>query len=314
VPEATLPPTAVRLAGYQGDASILTAALRRLAQALDTSGWGLPVDFQADVTAAGEKATALFASLEGGARQLGYMASSYLAESVPALGVLDLPFSVSERSAALAALDGEAGALLREAVARDSGLHVLAFWDNGFRHVSNAVRPIRSPADCAGLVIRTLDNALYRAVLGAVGFHAISTDVKELVHAVETGAVQAQENPLTNLITFGLWRHHHHVSLTGHFFGVLLLVCPRAWHEHLAPAQRAALALAVADATALQRRLAAAQDTTALAELRSRGVEVLGPEQIDLPAMRAATEPLAARQRERLPAGLLHAYLPQARH
>jgi TRAP-type C4-dicarboxylate transport system substrate-binding protein len=302
----------VRLAGYQGDASILTAALRQLGQALDASGWGLPVTLEADVTAAGEKATALFASVERGERQIGYMASSYLAERVPALGVLDLPFSVSDRSAALAALDGDAGALLSEAVARDSGFHVLAFWDNGFRHVSNGVRPIRSPADCAGLVIRTLDSALYRAVLDALGFRAITTDVKDLVRAVESGAVQAQENPLTNLVSFGLWRHHRHVSLTGHFFGVLLLVCPMAWFERLTLPQRAALKRAVASATVTQRALAAAQDMSALAQLREHGVEVLGPGQIDLPAMRAATASLAAKQRRALPPDLLAAYLPES--
>ncbi len=68
----------------------------------------------------------------------------------------------------------------------------------------------------------------------------MTTDVKDLVRAVETGAVQAQENPLTNLISFGLWRHHRHVSLSGHCFGVLLLVCPRDWYESL-PAAAARL-------------------------------------------------------------------------
>ena len=138
-----------------------------------------------------------------------------------AVSVLDLPFSVQDRAAALAALDGHAGDLLRDAVARQSGFHVLAFWDNGFRHISNAVRPLRSPADCQGLVIRTLDSELYRQALGALGFKAITTDVKELVRVVQDGTVQAQENPLTNLLAFDLWKHHPHVSMSGHFFGVL---------------------------------------------------------------------------------------------
>ena len=300
----------VHLAGYQGAASILTAALRELAQALEDSDWGLPVAFESDVTARGEKATELFASLESGERQIGYMASSYLSGRVPELRVLDLPFTVSDRGAALRALDGTAGELLREAVARESGFQVLAFWDNGFRHISNAVRPIRSPADCAGLVIRTLDNADYRAMLDSLGFTAVTTDVKELVHAVRSGAVQAQENPLTNLISFGLWRHHPHVSLSGHFFGVLLLVCPRDWYEALEPPQRAALGRAVDRATATQRERAAGQDAAALDELLVRGVKVLGPEQIDLAAMHAATRAVSARQRSTLAPELLAAYLP----
>jgi TRAP-type transport system periplasmic protein len=302
----------VHFAGYQGEQSILTAALRALAVALGsdtTARWNLPVGLEADVTAKGEKATALFASLESGERQIGYMASSYLSARVPELAVLDLPFSVSDRAQALAALDGPAGTMLRQAVAAQTGLEVLAFWDNGFRHISNAVRPIRRPADCQGLRIRTLDSAQYRALLDALGFKALSIDVKDLVHAVQTGAVQAQENPLTNLLSFGLWRHHKHVSLTGHLFGVLLLVCPRAWLQGLQPAQRAALMQAVERATQQQRQAAAQEDARALAELQTLGVAVLQASELDRNALQAACAALSESQRRTLPTALVQAYL-----
>ena len=132
--------------------------------------------------------------------------------------------------------------------------------------------------------------------------------------AVRSGAVQAQENPLTNLINFGLWQHHPHVSLTGHCFGVLLLVCPRDWYAALPAAQRAALDAAVSLATAAQRERAAAQDRSALTQLQAHGVQVLAPDDIDLAAMRAATAPITARLRRELPAELLQAYLPQTVH
>jgi len=298
----------VHLAGYQGGASILTAALTTLARRLEHGSIGTP-HLLPDVTEAGESAASLFASLEKGERQIGYMASGYLSARVPELAVLDLPFSVQDRAAAFAALDGTAGTLLRQAVSRQSGLHVLAFWDNGFRHVSNAVRPIRTPADCQGLVIRTLDSALYRRTLDALGFEAITTDVKDLVRVVQDGTVQAQENPLTNLLTFELWRHHPHVSLTGHFFGVLLLVAPRAWYETLDAGQREELQAAVDEATRQQRRSAAAQDETALERLRGHGVQVLGPQAIDLQALRSATQAVRAQSLAGLPAALVHAYL-----
>jgi TRAP-type C4-dicarboxylate transport system substrate-binding protein len=298
----------VHLAGYQGGASILTAALATLARGLEPGGVGTP-SLLPDVTATGESAASLFASLEKGDRQIGYMASGYLSARVPELAVLDLPFSVQDRAAAFAALDGTAGTLLREAVSRQSGLHVLAFWDNGFRHVSNAVRPIRTPADCRGLVIRTLDSALYRRTLDALGFEAVTTDVKDLVRVVRDGTVQAQENPLTNLLTFELWRHHPHVSLTGHFFGVVLLVAPRAWYETLDAGQREELQAAVDEATRQQRRSAAAQDETALERLRGHGVQVLGPQAIDLQALRSATQAVRAQSLAGLPAALVHAYL-----
>jgi len=302
-------PPPLHLAGYQGGGSILTAALTALARRLDGGGVGTP-HLLTDVTTLGESAASLFASVERGERHIGYMASGYLSARVPELAVLDLPFSVQDRERALAALDAQAGEMLREAVARQSGFHVLAFWDNGFRHISNGVRPLRAPADCEGLVIRTLDSALYREALGAIGFQAITTDVKDLVRVVQDGTVQAQENPLTNLLSFELWQHHRHVSLTGHFFGVLLLVCPRAWHDSLSAAQREELQAAVREATALQRRSAAAQDATALQRLREHGVNVLEREAIDLPALREATAAVRRRYQQALPPALLRAYLP----
>jgi TRAP-type C4-dicarboxylate transport system substrate-binding protein len=233
---------------------------------------------------------------------------------VPALDVLDLPFAVADRAQALAALDGAAGQLLRQAVERATDLRVLAFWDNGFRHVSNALRPLRTPADCEGLVIRTLDSAAYRDALAALGFQPMTTDVKDLVRVVESGTVQAQENPLTNLLTFALWRHHPHVSLTGHFFGLLLLVCPRAWHEALDAAQLEALDAAVAEATRQQRAMARGQDDAALTALRGHGVRVLLPQDLDLPAMRAATAHASQRLRAGLPNELVQAYLVPTEH
>lgn len=298
----------MRLAGYQGETSILTAALRHLAGALRSAGAGLVTELEIDVTRSGERATDLLASIEEGQRQLAYLTSGYLSARVPELAVLDLPFSVADRAEALRSLDGEAGALLREAVARRTGLHVLGFWDNGFRHVSNAVRPLRTLADCEGLVIRTVDSEPHRALLNALGFRAVSTDVKDLVHAVQTGAVDAQENPLTNLLGFELWRQHRHVSLTGHLFGVLLVLCPRAWFDSLSPRRRGAVQRAVSEATALQRQLAASEDETALGRLRQHGVQVLAADQIDRDAMAAAAATVSARQRQALPAPLLRAY------
>lgn len=302
-------PSPLHLAGYQGGASILTAALTDLARRLDGSSVGTPY-LLTDVTTHGETATSLFDSVERGARQIGYMASGYLSARVPELAVLDLPFSVSDRNAALAALDGTAGDMLREAVTRQSGFHVLAFWDNGFRHISNAVRPLRAPEDCQGLVIRTLDSELYRRALGALGFEALTTDVKDLNRVVQDGTVQAQENPLTNLLGFDLWQHHPHVSLTGHFFGVLLLVCPRSWHAQLDPGQREQLQTAVNEVTARQRSAAAAQDATALARLRAHGVQVISSDSMNVAALREATASVRQRYLNSLPADLVRAYLP----
>jgi TRAP-type C4-dicarboxylate transport system substrate-binding protein len=222
------------------------------------------------------------------------MASGYLSGRVPALGALDLPYAAPDRARLFAALDGRAGAMLRAEVEGKTGLRLLGFWDNGLRHISNARRPLRAPGDCVGLVMRTLDSAIYQATMTAMGFRTVFIDVAGLRQAVASGAVDAQENPLTNLLGFGLQTTHRFVSLTGHIQGVGLLACHGAWYDTLPVRERAALLEAAGGATALQRRLAAAEDARCLAELAGQGVVVLGQGEIDLAGFRAACAPVAA--------------------
>jgi C4-dicarboxylate-binding protein DctP len=136
--------------------------------------------------------------------------------------------------------------------------------------------------------IRTLDNAMYQRVLGAMGFTPVVIDVKDLVRAVETQEVDAQENPLTNTMNFGLHHTHKHLSLTSHFHGVALLLANRTWFEALAPARQSALLAASAKATAAQRQFAIAEEALCLEQFRRDGVAVVSAEEIDVAAFRAA--------------------------
>ena len=155
------------------------------------------------------------------------------------------------------------------------------------RHISNRLRPIRHPGDCRGMRIRTLDNAMYQRMLAAVGFTPVVIDVRDLVRAVEAHEVDAQENPLTNTVNFGLHRTHRHLSLTSHFHGVALLLANRTWFEGLAPAIQSAVLAAAADAAAAQRQWAIDEDAVCLERLRREGVAIVPAEEIDFAAFRA---------------------------
>ena len=301
--------TTIALAGYQGAGSILSASLLSLAQTLNASQLFEPISTTIDVTAQGETAAQLFQSVNSGARQLCYVASGYLTALAPDLAVLDLPFTVTERSRALAALDQTAGQLLSRALEQHSGYRVLGFWDNGFRHISNAVRPLHRPADCQGIKIRTLDSAIYRESLDALGFQALTTDVSDLLRVIRSGQVQAQENPLTNYSNFKIDEHHPYLSLTSHFFGVLLLVCNEPWFRSLSEPQRQALQEAAALATQQQRTLAAQQDTALQATFLQQGVQISSGPQLDLAQMRRATVYIVERERQKLSKPVVQHYL-----
>ncbi len=288
-----MPGTTLRIGGYQAETSILTRALRHLAAALaDPPGTRWQPEVIRDVTERGSRAAELLSMVEEGTVEICYFASSYLAGRVASLGVFDEPFGIVDRARIYGDLAGDLGARLAADVARHTGYRVLGFWDNGFRHISNRLRPIRHPDDCRGMRIRTLDNAVYRQALAAMGFAPVTIDVKDLVRAVETHEVDAQENPLTNTVNFGLHRTHKHLSLTSHFYGVALLLANRAWFETLTPAMQSALLAAADDATTAQRQWAIAEDALCLERLRQEGVAVVPAEGIDLAAFRAAVRGL----------------------
>jgi TRAP-type C4-dicarboxylate transport system substrate-binding protein len=108
------------------------------------------------------------------------------------------------------------------------------------------------------------------------------------VRAVETHEVDAQENPLTNTLNFGLHRTHKHLSLTSHFHGVALLLANRAWFDGLAAALQSELLAAAADATAAQRQSAIDEDALCLEQLRRDGVAIVPAAELDVATFRAA--------------------------
>jgi len=273
----------LHFAGYQPARSVHTRALRTLRDAVARrAGNDMCITVTDSILEVGYRASDLLRMVENGALDGCYFASSYLAASVPTLGVFDRPFEAGSRDVVFGRLDGEAGTTLARDVADATPYSVLAWWDNGIRHISNAVRPIRSPADCAGLRLRTLDNAQHQAAFRRLGFVPTFVDVADLARAVADRRVDAQENPLTNIVNFGLQMHHRHVSLTGHLLGIAPLLVNRARYAALPGELQSVLAEAGQASAAEQHRLALAEDTECLRILAESQVEVLGPDAIDM--------------------------------
>lgn len=269
-------PLTLRFGGYQPPTSVHSQAAAVFGTALRTRlGKAVYFDLEGNITAAGKPAADLLRLVEAGTLTMCYFSASYLAERVPEFALLDLPFTITDRAQAHAILDGPLGQLLTDALAARTGLRILGFWDNGFRHFSNALHPIRTPADCAGMRLRTLFSAMHRQVFELLGFHPVALDVKDLITAVQTGSIDAQENPLTNFYHFGFHTHHRYLTLSSHFFGAAVLLCHqpsyRAWPTDV----RQAVEEAAAEATVAQRRFAAAEDEVVLARLQPSHNEIV---------------------------------------
>jgi TRAP-type transport system periplasmic protein len=269
-------PIHIRFGGYQPSTSVHNKAADALGRGV-TARLGAAVSFELDgnVIASGHQAADLLALVESGAMTMCYFSASYLAARVPEFALLDLPFTINDRERASAILDGAFGQLLREKLRAATGFRLLSFWDNGFRHLTNAIRPIRIPRDCVGLRLRMLFSDLHRQVFALLGFQPVALDVKELMTGVQSGAIEAQENPLTNTYNFGIHRYHRYITLSGHFFGAAVVLCHQASYMTWPHELRRAVEAAVSEATAVQRQLAAAEDDHVLAKLRLTENEIV---------------------------------------
>ena len=284
----------LRMGGYQGPNSVHTRAGEILGAEWRRRCPGAGFTLEGDVTKRGRPSLELFDMVEGDELDLCYFASSYLAHRVANLALFDLPFQITDRQDTYARLDGALGRAIADDVAKQTGFAVLGFWDNGFRHFSNRLRPLRTPADCAGLSIRTMNSAVHQKSFAALGFEPRFIDVKDFPDAVRSGAVDAQENPLTNTLNFKVHESHPHVTMTGHFYGVALVLGNAERIAALPAEARAALDAAVTEATTAQRRFAMEDDTACLAALRNAGVAVLEPGDFDRDAFVGATESVVA--------------------
>ena len=289
----------MRFGGYQPPASIHNRAARlfgdRLARRL---GDRIAFELIGSVLDLGRNSSDLPVMVETGELSFCYMSTVRFNMAVPELQLLDLPFLVRDRASVWRALDSALGARFIERFEASTPFHALGLWDNGFRHLTNKVRPIRRPEDCRGLRIRTQPTPLHGEVFRALGFEPMAVDIKRFVAEIAGDTFDAHDNPLTNIHTFGVHHHHRHITLSSHFFGASFLLCNAKQYESWPADVRAAVDEAAVEATALQRKLAASEDADVLAKLDPRENEVVHLTPDEHAAFVAAVAPVRA-QRER---------------
>jgi TRAP-type C4-dicarboxylate transport system substrate-binding protein len=294
-------PIVVKLGGYQGPSSINTRGAVRFGEALKRElAERVQFELVGDVLALSRKSGDLPDMVESGELAMCYMSTVRFASAVPELKLLELPFVVRNRPAAIEALDGELGALFTQRMHESTPFRVLGFWDNGFRHFTNRVRPICTPADCKGLRIRTQMSELHAEALATMGFEPIPVDIKEFVEQAGTDRFQAQENPLTNTFHFGVQRLHRFITLSGHLFGASAFICNAKLYESWPTDVQQAVERAAREATDLQRKLAAQEDEDILAQVDPRQNEVIKLSPAEHDAFVKAVEPMLARHRKSL--------------
>ncbi len=233
---------------------------------------------------------------------------AYLSSSIPELAALSIPFAFADRQAAFRVVDGKVGTTLAGKFAA-KGLVLLGFMELGPRQLSNSKRPIRSLADLKGLKVRLQPDEIHMATFRALGADPVAIDIKELYGALESGAVEAQENPFAVIRQRNFDKVQKYLSNTSHFFDFILLLANKRAFDGLRPEQQKIVREAAANAVYAQRITAAAEDIGAIVEQANRGV-ALEPVRPSLRAdLRRATQGVVDSVRQKAGAQLVDAVL-----
>jgi TRAP-type transport system periplasmic protein len=194
---------------------------------------------------------------------------------VPELNLFSLPFLMKNDQDLDAITQGAAGKLAFKAI-ESRGIVPLAWGENGFRELSNSVKPLRAPADLTGLKIRVVGSPLFQDTFSALGANPTQMSWADAKPALTTGAVDGQENPIS---VFDVARvdqvGQKHLTLWHYMADPLVFaVNQRVW-KGLPEADRELLRQAAVDAGKWEVELSRGQQAQRLADIRERGVEVV---------------------------------------
>lgn len=294
-------PLTLRVGGYAPEDTAHGAGLAAFRDAVeDGSAGSVRVEIMWNILDTGRPASDLFDLVETGELFLCYFSSSYLGSRVPDLNVIEVPYLFKDLDHAHRVLDGPLGDRLIGAVEAVTGFSVLGFWDNGFRHFTNRLRPVRHPDDTRGMTVRLQPNVYHEEMVRSWGAVPIAVELSKGIELITTLAVDAQENPLANTVAYGVDGVHRHITMSAHLYGARGLFAHRATLEALDPA----IALVVrtaARAAVIRQRVAAEEGERRLrTRLESQGIEFIDLTDSERAAFIDASAPAIERARREL--------------
>src|SRR5712691_5822346 len=244
-------PIQIRMGGYGPAGTGFSRALKFIGERLAAEfGDRVEIKYVWNIMDLGYRAEDILWLVEHGLLTLGYQSSSYLTDRVPELGIVDLPFLFASTQAARSAMDGALGEILARKIEARVNYRVLGWFENGFRHISNRLRPVRRPTDLAGMRIRVLPSKVQARTFELMGALPMPMDLTQAIEMIKAGSIDAQENPLSNTVTYGVHKFHRFHTLTNHFYVSRPIFVHRtafdAWPGDLKAAMRSAIGSAIA--------------------------------------------------------------------
>ena len=245
-------------------------------------------------------------ALQGGTLDLVSLNSGILASQVKEFGVYDFPFMFANSKEADAVVDGSFGKMMHDKL-DSKGIVGLAYWELGFRNITNSRRPINKVDDIAGLKLRVIPNAINVDWVKALGANPTPLPFPEVYAALDQKAIDGQENPVTVINANKFYEVQKHLAITNHQYNPQSVIMSKKVWDGLGAANQKIVRDAALEAAKVQRQAARDQAGSALDNLKKNGMQVTELAPAELAKFQAAMKPVVAKHSETVGADIVKA-------
>lgn len=212
-------------------------------------------------------------ALIGGAQEMMVGSTATLVGITKEMALWDTPFLFNSVQEADAVLDGPVGDKLRAKLA-EKGLIGLVYWENGFRNLTNSKRAVTKVEDLDGIKLRVMQNNVFLDSFNSLGANAVPLPFSELFSALETKAVDGQENPFNTILSSKFYEIQKYLSVTNHVYSPWIVLASKKWWDGLSKDEQAVLIAAAKTSRDFERKDTRAEATKALGDLKAKGMQV----------------------------------------
>ncbi len=231
---------------------------------------------------------------QAGTQEFYYGSFAPISGRVKELQIFDFPFMFNDYDEVDAVFLGPIGDKMFEMM-KPLNLIGLAWAETGFRQLSNSKREIKTVADLKGLKIRVMQNPVALETWKAMGTNAVPMSFAEVFTALETGALDGQENPLVHMYANKMYEVQKFITITNHVYTPCGLMVSKKFWDTLSAEDQAALRKAASEVSKLHRINMQAADKDVVEKLRGHGVSVEPLPPAELAKLRVMVEPVVAK-------------------
>ena len=212
-------------------------------------------------------------ALIGGAQEMMVGSTATLVGITKEMAIWDTPFLFNNTKEADTVLDGPVGQKVMDKL-QEKGLVGLAYWENGFRNLTNNKRAVARLEDMDGIKLRVMQNTVFIDSFKTLGANAVPLPFSELFTALETKTVDGQENPYNTILSSKFYEVQKYLTVTNHVYSPWIVLVSKKWWDSLSKDEQKVLTDAAKKSRDFERQDTRAEAAKALADLKAKGMQI----------------------------------------